>query len=62
MNPLVHSFLGESSLFLQVTRTFIKTWTSLNFGKIASPTTELAVAALEHLKKSMNNVVATLAS
>ena len=42
------SFLNGSSSFLQVTRTIIKAWTSLNFGNIPSPTTELA--ALEHLK------------
>ena len=48
MTTIVTSFLDGSSSFLQVTRTIIKAWTSLNFGKIPSPTTELA--ALEHLK------------
>ena len=48
MTILVASFLDGSSSFLQVTRTNIKAWMSLNFSKIPSPTTELA--ALEHLK------------
>ena len=48
MTTLVHSFsIGPSSV-LQVTRTAIKAWTSLNFGMIWSPTTELV--ALERLK------------
>ena len=42
------SFLDGSSSFLQVTKTIIKAWTSLNFCKIPSPTQELA--ALEGLK------------
>ena len=42
MTTLVHSFLGGSSSFMQITRTTIKAWTSLNFGKILSPTTEFA--------------------
>ena len=37
-----------SSLYLQITRTCIKSWTSLNFGQIRPLTMELA--ALEHLK------------
>ena len=41
-------FFDASSSFLQVTRTIIKAWTSLNFDKIPSPTSELA--ALERLK------------
>ena len=45
MNILVPSFMDGSSSFLQVTRTTIKAWTSLNFGKISSQTTELAVLA-----------------
>ena len=48
MTTLVPSVLDGSSSFLQVTRTIIKAWTSLNLGKIPSPTTELA--ALERLK------------
>ena len=38
----------RSSLYLQVTRTCIKSWTSSNFGQIGPRTTELA--ALECLK------------
>ena len=48
VTTLVPSFWYESSLFLQVTRTTIKAWMSLNFVKIPSLTTELA--ALERLK------------
>ena len=48
MNTPAPSFLIGSSLFLQVTRTCIKAWMSLNFGKIPPQTTELA--ALERLK------------
>ena len=36
------SFLIGSFLFLQVMRTIIKAWTSLNFGGIPVPTSELA--------------------
>ena len=48
MTTLVPLFLDGSSSFLQVTRTTIKAWMSLNFCKIPSPTTELA--ALDRLK------------
>ena len=48
VSTLVLSFLNGSSSFLQVTRTTIKAWMSLNFFQIPSPTTELA--ALERLK------------
>ena len=48
MTTFVPSLLDRFSSFLQVTRTSIKAWTSLNFGKILSLTTELA--ALAHLK------------
>ena len=48
MSTPVLSFLIESYSFLQVTRTTIKAWMSLNFLQIQSPTTELA--ALERLK------------
>ena len=60
MTTLVQLFLDGSSSFLQVTRPTIKAWMSLNFGKIASLTLELA--ALERQKKLMNKVVTTLAS
>ena len=59
MTSLVPSFFNGSSSLLQVTRSAIKAWMSLNFGKIPSLTWELA--ALERLKKSMNNVVTSLA-
>ena len=36
VNILAPSFLIESSLFLQVTRTCVKPWMSLNFGKFAT--------------------------
>ena len=49
--------MGSSS-FLQVTRTTIKAWMSLNFGRISPLTVELA--ALEHLKKTYK-LVSTLA-
>ena len=48
MTTLVPSFLNGSSLFLQVTRTAIKAWMSLNFEQIQQLTTELP--ALECLK------------
>ena len=48
MTTQVPSFLNESSSFLQITRTTIKAWMSLNFDKIPSLTSELA--ALEHQK------------
>ena len=44
MATLVPSFLIESSSFLQVTRTCIKAWMSMNFGQIPP------LAALERLK------------
>ena len=50
-------FIGSSS-FLQVTRTTIKAWMSLNFGGISPLTAELAT--LEHLKKTYK-LVSTLA-
>ena len=49
LNTLAHSFLIESSLFLQVRRTTIISRTSLNFSQIRPRTAELA--ALERLKK-----------
>ena len=52
------SFLIGSSSFLQVTRTTIKAWMSLNFGGISPLTAELA--ALERLKKTYK-LVSTLA-
>ena len=48
MNTLAPSFLIGSSSFLQVTRTTIKAWMSLNLGRIPPLTLELA--ALERLK------------
>ena len=48
MTSLVPSFFNGSSSFLQVTRSTIKAWMGLNFGKIPSLTSELA--ALEHVK------------
>ena len=48
MTTLVPSYLDGSSSLLEVTRAIISAWTSLNFSKIPSLTTELA--ALEHLK------------
>ena len=50
VSTLVPSFLIGSSSFLQVTRTTIKAWMSLNFGGISPLPAELA--ALEHLKKT----------
>ena len=48
MTTLVLSILNGSSSFLHTIRTTIKTWMSLNFGKIPSLTSELA--ALERQK------------
>ena len=48
MTTLVTSFSNGSSSFLQVTRSIIKAWMGLNFGKIPSLTLELA--ALEGVK------------
>ena len=45
VNTLVPSFLNRSSLFLQVTRTCMKAWMSLNFGQIPPPTLELSALA-----------------
>ena len=47
-------FLIGSSSFLQVTRTIIKAWMSLNFVGISPLTAELA--ALERLKKTIKLV------
>ena len=63
MTTLASSFLIGSSLFLQVTRTTIKSRMGLKFGKIGPETYELA--ALERLEKSPytyngRNVVTTL--
>ena len=63
MTTLAPSFLIGSSLFLQVTRTTIKSRTGSKFRKIGPGTYELA--ALEHLEKSLltyngRNVVTTL--
>ena len=48
MSTLVHSFFDGSSSFLQVTRTTIIAWMSLNLGQILSPTTGLV--AIDCLK------------
>ena len=48
MNTLVPSFSNGSVLFLLITRSTIKAWMDLSFGKIPSLTSELA--ALECLK------------
>ena len=63
MTTLAPSFLICSSLFLQVTRTTIKSRTGSKFGRIGQGTYELAV--LERLEKSPwtyngRNVVTTL--
>ena len=50
MTTLATSFWVVFSLFLQVTRTSIKSRMGSNFGKIGSGTYELA--ALERLEKS----------
>ena len=47
VTTLAPSFLIGSSSYLQVTRTSIKSWTSLKFGQIGPRTVELA--ALERL-------------
>ena len=49
VSTLAHSFLIETSSYLQVTRTAIISQTSSNFGQIRPRTAELA--ALERLKK-----------
>ena len=50
VTTLAPSFLIGSSLFMQVTRTTIKSRFGLKFGRIGPGTYELA--ALEHLEKS----------
>ena len=50
VTTLAPSFLIGSSLFLQVTRTTIKSWMGFKLGKILPGTYELA--ALERLEKS----------
>ena len=51
MTTLVFSFLNRSYSFLQIRRTTMKAWLSLNSVKIPSPIIELA--NLEHLKNSL---------
>ena len=48
MTTLVRSFSNGSSTFLWVTRSAIKAWMGLNFGKIPSLTSKLT--ALERVK------------
>ena len=50
VTTLAPSLLIISSSYLQVTRTFITSWTSSKFGQIGPRTAELA--ALERLEKS----------
>ena len=50
VNTLAPSFLIRSSSFLQVTKTTIKSWTSLKFDQIGPWAAELT--ALERLEKS----------
>ena len=45
MNTLASAFLIGSSSFLQVTRTYMKAWTSSNFNLIPPPTPELSALA-----------------
>ena len=45
MNTLAYAFLIRSSSFLQVTRTYMKAWTSSNFNQIPPPTPELSALA-----------------
>ena len=45
MNILAPAFLIRSSSFLQVTRTYMKAWTSLNFNQIPPPSPELSALA-----------------
>ena len=59
MTTLVLSFFNRSYSFLQIRRTTIIDWMSLNSVKIPSPIMELA--ALWHLKKLIDKVVTTLA-
>ena len=59
MTTLVLSILNGSYSFLQIRRTTIKAWMSLNSVKIQSPIMELT--ALEHLKIFIDNVATTLA-
>ena len=47
VSTLAPSFLIRSFSYLQVTRTFVTSWTSLKFGQIGPRTAELA--ALERL-------------
>ena len=64
MTTLVLSFYNRSCSFLQIRRTTIKAWISLNSVKIPSPIMKLT--SLEHHKKSAltyngRSVVTTLA-
>ena len=57
MNTLAPAFLIRSSSFLQVTRTYMKAWTSSNFKQIPPPTPELF--ALARLKNVVNTLAPT---
>ena len=64
MSTLAPSFLIGSSSYLQVTRTFITSRTSLKFGQIGPRTAELAgLECLEKFPETYNgrNLVNTLA-
>ena len=60
MTTLVPSFLDGSSSFVQITRSTIKAWMSLNFGKISRMGSKFGrirlgtyeLPALERLEKS----------
>ena len=54
MTPLELSIINGSSSYLQINRTTIKAWMSLNFVKILSLI--MALSALEHLKILFNIV------
>ena len=49
MNTLAPSFFIESSLFLQVTKTYTKAWMSSNFGKFATELRPLIDVRIEFL-------------
>ena len=55
MTTLAPSFLISSSLFLQVTRTTIKSWMGSKLGSIRRRTYELA--ALERLEKTIRLIM-----
>ena len=58
MNTLAPAFLIRSSSFLQVTRTYMKAWTSSNFNQIPPPSPELS--ALARLKNCCEHSSASI--